>query len=72
MPECELEDLNGWETSPEVWETCPKCSGEGGFEKPIQVYERGCGFPHDDSEWAECDLCKGAGGFLCEAAGDNG
>jgi hypothetical protein len=55
---------------PEIWLDCPHCSGEGGFEKHIWVYEHGCGFGHDDSMWATCAVCDGIGGMICEAEGD--
>lgn len=55
---------------PEVWEDCPNCGGEGGFEKHIWVYEQGCGFGHDDSMWVTCDVCDGTGGMIREAEGD--
>lgn len=55
---------------PLVWKDCEDCGGEGGGEKHITVYERGCGFSHDDSMWVTCDTCHGDGGFVCEAEGD--
>lgn len=55
---------------PEVWEDCPNCSGEGGYEKHCMTYELGCGFAHDDSYWVECETCNGTGGMICEAVGD--
>jgi DnaJ-class molecular chaperone len=57
---------------PEVWEDCPACCGEGGYEKHIFVYERGCGFGHDDSMWVTCEKCNGIGGFICEALPNTG
>jgi hypothetical protein len=44
---------------PEVEITCEHCGREGGYEKHIWVYERGCGFGHDDSMWVTCEACGG-------------
>jgi hypothetical protein len=35
--------------------------GEGGYEKTIWVYERGCGVPHEDGTWVTCETCNGVG-----------
>lgn len=55
---------------PEVWEDCPRCGGEGGYEKHIWVYEHGCGFGHDDGMWVTCEVCNGTRGMICEAEVD--
>lgn len=46
--------------------TCPHCCGEGHTLRSIRVYERGCGFAHDDVDEVRCEECNGAGEFISE------
>lgn len=39
--------------------SCPECGGSGVIVKRVQVYEAGCGFPHDDGEEVPCPTCCG-------------
>lgn len=46
--------------------TCPECDGSAVTTRCVWVYERGCGFPHRDTEEDPCPGCEGAGQILVE------
>lgn len=43
------------------FDSCPCCNGSGVECQRITVYERGCGFPHDDVDEFPCGECDGTG-----------
>ena len=46
-------------------DVCSCCDGEGRVYERVWVYERGCGFAHeDDADVGPCDECDGTGGAL--------
>jgi hypothetical protein len=56
------------EYEPERIVNCPDCGGEGVIYKAIWVYERGCGFPHEDVSADACSTCNGVGFEIGPAA----
>jgi hypothetical protein len=56
--------------TPLQWLVCDACGGEGAVSRRITVYERGCGFPHDDAVDEICRECNGNGGRVDEAEHD--
>jgi hypothetical protein len=67
------EDHGPWELeeAPLQWVDCDVCNGSGVEAFRVTIYERGCGFPHDDSDERPCPQCGGNGGWLDDAAPDN-
>jgi hypothetical protein len=65
-----LNQLTDEDHTPEFLADCPDCGGDGIIRTAIQVYEHGCGFPHDDVDERPCQSCNGLGWFIWEAEGD--
>jgi len=65
-----LRQLTGEDHGPEFLFDCYQCGGQGVIRNVIQVYEHGCGFPHDDVEEQPCQACGGSGFFVGEAEPD--
>lgn len=64
-----LEQLTGQDHTPEFLIDCEVCDGHGYIIETIHVYERGCGFSHEDIDEKPCKACGGNGWFICEAGG---
>lgn len=65
-----LGQLTGEDHTPEFLSDCEACDGHGYIIEAIHVYERGCGFSHEDIEEKPCQACGGSGWFVCEVEGD--
>lgn len=61
-----LRQLTGEDHGPWFIEDCPECGGRGHTVHGYQVYEAGCGFPHDDAYERKCDACDGFGTIVVQ------
>jgi hypothetical protein len=62
-----LRQLTGEDHGPLFLAACEECGGEGSTRHRITVYERGCGFPHDDVDERPCKACGGTGAIVMES-----